>query len=106
MFKVGDNVVDVSSGYTLDSECKVTTGVVTSVCNDGYRVLFDGLDTSYFCFAYEITIPVLPRKMHPDDFVNAVNDFAKDNGFNVKRIEFHGVNFSATCLPCHEYFAD
>ena len=27
-----------------------------------------------------------PRKMHPDDFVNAVNDFAKDNGFKLSYI--------------------
>ena len=30
-----------------------------------------------------ITKPTPPSKMHPDDFVNAVNDFARDNGFSV-----------------------
>ena len=47
--------------------------------------------------------PAKPRKMHPDDFVIAVNDFARDNGFGVSKIEFHGCTFSDTCLPFYKY---
>ena len=30
--------------------------------------------------------PTPPRKMHPDDFIQAVNDFARDNGFKLSYI--------------------
>jgi hypothetical protein len=31
----------------------------------------------------------LPRKMHPDDFVNAVREFAADNGFALNSLKYH-----------------
>jgi hypothetical protein len=53
-----------------------------------------------------IAEPSPPRKMHPDDFVSAVNDFARDNGFGVSKIEFRGCTFNDTCLPFHQYSVD
>lgn len=40
----------------------------------------------------DITSPTPPRKMHPDDFIQSVNDFALDNGFSVDTmaIKTHG----------------
>lgn len=57
MFKVGDKVVDIRSGYRKDDGSKVTTGVVTKVDVDGdVCVLFDGLGRSYFCYKYEVQL--------------------------------------------------
>jgi hypothetical protein len=105
-FKVGDRVVNVRSGYTLANELEVTTGVVTKVNGDGdgCMVIFDGLKCSYYCEPGDVELlPTPPRKMHPDDFMLAINEFASDNGFCVTQLEFHGTEFIGAALPRHSY---
>jgi hypothetical protein len=104
-FKVGDKVVNVRSGYTLDNGSPVTNGVITEVHN-GYccMVRFDGLNRSFYCEPGDVELlPTLPRKMHPDDFMLAISEFAADNGFMVTQLEFHGTDFIGDALPRHSY---
>jgi hypothetical protein len=47
--------------------------------------------------------PTPPRKMHPDDFMLAISEFAEDNGFGVTQLEFYGTEFIGASLPRHSY---
>jgi hypothetical protein len=44
-----------------------------------------------------------PRKMHPDDFMLAISEFAADNGFGVTQLEFYGTEFIGSVLPRYSY---
>jgi hypothetical protein len=104
-FKVGDRVKEVKSGYTLGKGRPVTTGVVTDVLDRGcFKVKFDGFVISLFCRpGFVELLPDPPRKMHPDDFMLAINEFAADNGFGVTQLEFYGTEFIGSTLPRHSY---
>jgi hypothetical protein len=47
--------------------------------------------------------PTPPRKMHPDDFMLAVSEFAADNGFGVTQLKFHGTELDGRILPHYSY---
>lgn len=47
--------------------------------------------------------PTPPRKMHPDDFMQAVGEFAEDNGFGVTQLDFFSKEFVGSALPQHSY---
>jgi hypothetical protein len=104
-FKVGDRVVNVRSGYVRLNGSPVTNGVITEVNNGDFcRVRFDGLNRSYHCATGDVELlPTPPRKMHPDDFVNAISEFAEDNGYGITKLEFHGTEFIGGTLPRHSY---
>lgn len=93
MFKVGDKVVGNSYNWFHRIGCN---GTIESIDECGLWVRWSdgdlllskegGLDIVSRAPQPE---PIPPRKMHPDDFVNAVNDFALDNGFlGITSIEF------------------
>lgn len=47
--------------------------------------------------------PAKPRKMHPDDFMLAVSEFAADNGFGVTHIDFYATEYVGCTRPQHSY---
>jgi hypothetical protein len=103
-FKVGDKVVNVRSGYVLDNGNLVTTGVVTDVLDYGCRVIFDGLNCSYYCEPGDVELlPTPTSKMHPDDFMLEISEFAEDNGYGITKLEFHGTELIGIALPRHSY---
>ena len=89
-FKVGDKVVGNSYGFshrigetgTVDRVDETGTWVKWSVV-DAMKTLPGGI---YLVSRAAITEPTPPRKMHPDDFLSAVQDFAKDNDFKLNMI--------------------
>ena len=92
MFEVGDKVVGNSYGY---SHRVGEAGVVEIVEGAGVWVNWSGVDVKKatpggidLVSRATIIEPTPPSKMHPDDFVNAVNDFAEDNGFSVNTMAF------------------
>lgn len=90
-FKVGDKVVGNASGYFHRVGM---FGTVEGVGRNGTWVTWSDGEThksikgciDLVSSATPETTP--PRKMHPDDFVNAINDFAADNGFSVEHMTF------------------
>ena len=108
-FQVGDTVVGNDSNYhrvgmfgTVKSvDGNGTWG--TRANGDTFAASKGGIDLVSRATPQD---PAKPRKMHPDDFVIAVNDFAIDNGFGLSKIEFHGCTFNDTCLPFHKYSVD
>ena len=97
--QVGD-VVQATDGVFEGYGNFTCTGISDSDYHRGYRYMNSDV-YPYGLFGPEnglweivsrapITEPTPPRKMHPDDFVNAVNDFARDNGFGIISMEFGG----------------
>jgi hypothetical protein len=89
-FKVGDKVINVCSGYINNDERSVGNGVVTKVFSNGScNVQFDGLEYPLYCNKSDVELspePAPPRKMHPDDFLQCIKDFAADNGFKLNML--------------------
>jgi hypothetical protein len=101
-FKANDKVVGNHNGYSHRLGKKGTvlcdgdyfTGVMWSD-GDIVQVAKNGIDL------VENHDP--PRKMHPDDFMLAISEFAADNGFGITQLEFHGTEFIGAALPRHSY---
>ena len=118
-FKVGDKVRITARSYSgINIDVNIEPyAIVTRVADHGAMLQRGECDNHYvidhdnwhFFFEngtfepIENHEPAAPRKMHPDDFVSAVNDFARDNRFVVSKIEFRGCTFNDTCLPFHQY---
>ena len=92
MFKVGDKVM--GNGYG-DSHRIGDNGTIESIdkyapwvrWSDGELLLAKNVCLDIVSRAApQDTTP--PRKMHPDDFVKSVRDFAIDNGFSVDTMAF------------------
>lgn len=105
-FNVGDKVRIVDTeGYKMVSIGQVAVvtwvGGGSSVClMRGSCEEHSSLDSEnwHYCFPdcccvpYQEPTATPPRKMHPDDFIQSVNDLALDNGFSVDTmaIKTHG----------------
>lgn len=79
MFKVGDKVVDVSSGYIKNDGSKVTTGAVYRVLSDGdVMVSFDDTYGVWLCRKGEVEPATIGKTLteldvKPGDVVRCVN---------------------------------
>lgn len=104
-FKVGDKVVGNAYNYVHRIGM---TGVIERAGEDGTWVRWDNGETfeakpGAIALVKPTQEPTPRRKMHPDDFVNAINDFAADNGFGVTQLDFYGTEFIGAALPRHSY---
>jgi hypothetical protein len=105
-FKVGDKVVGNGSNYFHRIG---TTGTIESVDEYETWVRWDNGDIHEVRSLNTIDLveptpePTPPRKMHPDDFMLAVSEFATDNGFGVTQLEFFATECVGSTIPRHSY---
>ena len=82
--QVGDVVATESGTFRYT----VALNEKGNMCDESDMVELDKFSRWHIVSLAAIIEPTPPRKMHPDDFVKAVNDFARDNVFGVTKIEF------------------
>jgi hypothetical protein len=105
-FKVGDKVVGNAYNYLHRFG---QYGTIESVGENGTWVRWDNGDKNEVRSLNSIDLvdttpePTTPRKMHPDDFMLAISEFAADNGFGVTQLDFYGTEFIGAALPSHSY---
>jgi hypothetical protein len=107
-FKVGDKVRITKN--TNNHRFNIGD-IVELTSNNGYDMywLCGGDRSGYYVTESEFELfapkkePDPPRKMHPDDFMLAVSEFASDNGFFVTKIDFYAKEFVGSALPRHSY---
>lgn len=74
------------------------------LCGSKDGDLFEGWSSAtHNCRIIERATPTPPRKMHPDDFMLAVSEFATDNGFGVTQLDFHSTAYVGHTRPRHIY---